>query len=172
MITLYPLYQAVSHRSNGQALLEEPIYGKTNTWLGNGYYFWDGAIELAHWWGKVHYHDSYDIYRAKAVFDESVFFDLFGSTSDLRIFRGITEMLQREFALQQLTVSAVLHEMRKRTSFSCSVIRARSEHWIPGSVHMQFVDYDRSYMVMLPAVQVCINDRSVIFEYERVYAKP
>ena len=172
IMVLYPLFQAVKHRKDNSEVLVDPIFGHSNTWLGKGYYFWDGAIELAHWWGKVHYQNCYDIYQAKAEFDDSVFFDLFGSTSDLRLFRDVTKMLQEKFNYPQLTVSAVLNEMRKRTSFSNTVIRARSEHWIPGSMHLRFVDYDRSFMVMLPAVQVCITDRSVIKEYKKIFTQP
>lgn len=47
-----PLYQTVKNNGNKQSIETfGPIYGKVDTWLGNGYYFWDGFIELAHWWG-------------------------------------------------------------------------------------------------------------------------
>lgn len=132
-IRLEPLYQTIQNKGTNDSIERMgPIYGRDNTWLGPGYYFWEGAIELAHWWGRVHCKSDYIICEATAEFNQSEMFDLFGNTSDFKLFRDITNALKDKFAYQEITVSAVLNEMRKRTSFHYKVIRARSEHHIPG----------------------------------------
>ena len=139
-IRLEPLYQTIQNKGTNDSIERMgPIYGRDNTWLGPGYYFWEGAIELAHWWGRVHCKSDYIICEATAVFNQSEMFDLFGNTSDFKLFRDITNALKDKFAYQEITVSAVLNEMRKRTSFHYKVIRARSEHHIPGGEKMRFV---------------------------------
>lgn len=173
LLHLAPIYQTVKDFGT-QEFIENngPIYGSFNTWLGSGYYFWDGAVELAHWWGKVHCKGSYVICEAMADFDQEVFFDLFGSTADLKVFRQIANILCDKHLLHNITVSAVLNQMRKHTSFPYRVIRARSEHNIPENIKMRFVDRDWGYMNTIPAVQICFFDKDCISNYHIVYPHP
>lgn len=169
-IQLEPLYQTIQNRGSHESVERMgPIYGRRDTWLGTGYYFWEGAIELAHWWGGVHCRNNYMICEAKACFDQSEMFDLFGNTAHFRLFRLITEALKDKFMFKAITVSAVLDEMRKHTSFSYRVIRARSEHIVPGTTNMKFVEKDRSILVTLPVVQVCFFDTKPIKNFHVIY---
>lgn len=66
-----------------------------NSWLGDGYYFWDGHIDLAHWWGKVHRNGEYFIASGEAIYGTSCW-DLHGR-SDLREeFRSLVLLLDEE----------------------------------------------------------------------------
>jgi hypothetical protein len=172
-IRLEPLYQTIQNKGTNDSIERMgPIYGRDNTWLGPGYYFWEGAIELAHWWGRVHCKSDYIICEATAEFNQSEMFDLFGNTSDFKLFRDITNALKDKFAYQEITVSAVLNEMRKRTSFHYKVIRARSEHHIPGGEKMRFVERDTNVLITLPAVQVCFTDTKSVKNYHVIYPQP
>jgi len=169
-IRLEPLYQTIQNKGTYDSIERMgPIYSRYNTWLGSGYYFWEGAIELAHWWGRVHCKSDYIICEAVAEFEQSEMFDLFGNTAALKLFRDIAYALKEKFAFQEMTVSAVLNEMRKRTSFSYRVIRARSEHIISGETRMKFVENDPHVFVSLPSVQVCFSDYKLINSYHVIY---
>lgn len=168
-IHLDPLYQTISNNGTKEYIEKfGPIYSREHTWLGNGYYFWEGAIELAQWWGRVHYLNDYIVCEATADFEKEDMFDLFGSTSDLKVFRDIANELKDKFRFQELTVSAVLTEMRKLPSFNFSVIRATSNHIIDSNV-IKFVEDDRHVLYMLPAVQICFSNRKYINNYHVIY---
>lgn len=171
-IHLSPLYQTVKDKGSHEMIERSgPIYGRENTWLGKGYYFWDGAIELAHWWGSKHCHGSYVICEATADFDQKEYFDLVGNSADLKLFRDILNALRKKHSFQDITVSAVLNEMRKHTSFPYRVIRARSEHYIPGGDRIKFVENDGQVMITLPAIQVCFSDAKYIKNYHVIFPK-
>jgi hypothetical protein len=96
---MYPLklYQTLQDRDNPQEIEDYGPYicNWENTWLGDGYYFWDGHIELAHWWGRVHRHNKYIICEADAVYDTKCW-DLY-SRPDLRIeFQNIVAELEKQ----------------------------------------------------------------------------
>ncbi len=172
-IRLEPLYQTIQNKGTYESIERMgPIYGRYDTWLGPGYYFWEGAIELAHWWGHVHCRNNYIICEAIADFEQSEMFDLFGNTADFRLFRQILDKLQDVFSYQEVTVSAVLNIMRKRTTFPYTVIRARSEHIIPGGSKIKFVENDPHILVTLPAVQICFANRAPIKNYHVIYPQP
>lgn len=44
-----------------------------NSWLGNGYYFWDTFIDNAHWWGVEgrKYKNGYIICQAECDFNDT-----------------------------------------------------------------------------------------------------
>lgn len=169
-IHLSPLYQTVRDKGSHE-MIERfgPIYGRENTWLGKGYYFWDGAIELAHWWGSKHCSGAYAICEAEAEFGEDEYFDLVGNTADLKLFRDIMDALKTKHSFQEITVSAVLNEMRKHTSFPYRVIRARSEHNIFGGDRIKFVENDSHVMITLPAIQICFSDSKYIKNYHVIF---
>ena len=54
------IYQTVEDRGNPDYVEQHGpfICTNKNAWLGEGYYFWDTIIELAHWWGNLCYKDS------------------------------------------------------------------------------------------------------------------
>lgn len=172
-IRLEPLYQTIRNKGTYDSIERMgPIYGRYNTWLGPGYYFWEGAIELAHWWGRVHCKSDYIICEAMAECEQSEMFDLFGNTADFKLLRDVMDALKEKFAYQEMTVSAVLNIMRKRTSFPYKVIRAKSEHMIPGGKKVKFVERDSNVLYTLPAVQVCFSDVRSVKNYHVIYPQP
>lgn len=51
--------------------------------LGTGYYYWDNHIELAIWWGQVHYRGRYYIVKSNLEIDDGTFLDLVGSRASM-----------------------------------------------------------------------------------------
>lgn len=171
-IHLSPLYQTVRDKGSHEIIERQgPIYARDNTWLGKGFYFWDGAIELAHWWGQKHCSGAYVICEAIADLEEDEYFDLVGNSADLKLFRNILNALRKTHSFQDITVSAVLNEMRKHTSFPYRVIRARSEHNISGGDRLKFVENDNHVMITLPAIQICFSDSKYIKNYHVIFPK-
>lgn len=166
-----PIFQSV--RKQGSVQLQEllgPIYCRSNPWLGKGYYFWDGFIELAQWWGCKHYASSYYICQAKMLVPSEQVLDLVGNTHDMIVFNTALKMLKKKLNSQSLTVAAVLAAMRKMTSFPYKVIRARSEHNVYANERIRFVENDFSYMNTIPAIQICIMDRNLIEDFHVIAA--
>lgn len=62
MVQEITLYQAV--RGDSQIPLKAPIYSERDTWLGQGFYFWEHHVENAHYWGRKHYSGRYHIYES------------------------------------------------------------------------------------------------------------
>lgn len=174
-INLSPVYQTISNQGKPKYTIETlgPIYCVNNPWLGNGYYFWDGFIELAHWWGNKHYAGNYIICQANLNFEDSEYYDLVGNTFHLRCFKAGMMALKAKLKCNNLTVSAVLAEFRKHSdNFHYKVIRARSEHHIEDSENVRFVEDDRGYMITIPAIQICVTDLKIVENYQEICRFP
>lgn len=164
---LSPLYQAIEKRDSQSVC--SPILSTQNTWLGEGYYFWDGFVELPHWWGVVHYDNNYIINEASVEVNSSEYLDLVGDTSAMRKFISAYKVLQQEFPEENITVKAVIALMKQSGIYSFRVVRARTEHKIPGSEKIRFVIPDKAYMVSIPAIQICVTDNDLIKSYNTVF---
>lgn len=48
------LFQAVKDLDNPDEIEQNGPFKcrREDAWLGEGYYFWDSFVELAHWWGR------------------------------------------------------------------------------------------------------------------------
>jgi hypothetical protein len=66
------LYQTLEDRGNPVWVEDNgPLRcNRGNAWLGDGYYFWDSHIQLAHYWGEM-YKKGYMICAASAVLDHT-----------------------------------------------------------------------------------------------------
>ena len=165
-IIFYPIYQTVRKEGSPRMIeLLGPIYCQSNPWLGKGYYFWDGFIELAQWWGVKHYQSFYFICQAKLEVDSEVLFDLAGSTQDMRLFNSAYQLLKVKMGYRKMTVAAVLAAMRRMSNFPYKVIRARSEHHVFFNERLSFVENDKSYMNTIPAIQICVMDKNLLSEF-------
>jgi hypothetical protein len=90
------VHQTLSNRENPEYIENNgpfKISDIKTSYLGEGYYFWDNHIELAHWWGTAHCNNNYIICEAKFEIEESDFCDLVGSRQDQIYFKQIINML-------------------------------------------------------------------------------
>jgi hypothetical protein len=186
---LKTLYQTVEDRTNPDVIAENApfVCNADNAWLGDGYYFWDSFIELAHWWGSMKYKKNYVICSFKCDFDSSLCFDLVGETEHMKQFSESIDFLkQQNLVDENTTVSRIISFLRDKVGgFNYEAVRA---HGI-GSVsdtspkvkkfrhRMVFEFGGRQYLDYKPAIQICIykknglNLRNGRIEYPDKYIK-
>lgn len=151
-----------------------------NTWLGDGYYFWQEFIELAHWWGENHRNGEYIICQAECDFDERCL-DLVGNMEHVRTFRDSLKIMQtRGKADTNTTVSRVLRFMQGEfASFNYEAIRVYGINSISPNQHkskdysqrLAFEVDKQHYFDFLPAVQICFFTKTALNlrNYQIVY---
>lgn len=172
---LYPVYQAIENRENPDEIEKNgPVKGIHNPWLGTGYYFWDGFIENAHWWGKHHVRsEDYMICQACIDVCEENYLDLYGNTNDIKWFSKTIEEIKRNLNIQSITVSQAISFL-KRVSVrfnEYTVIRAETPHCgnnLPSN-SLNYVEYNKSQLELCRMIQVCVYKKEIIHEYKIVY---
>ena len=140
-----------------------------NTWLGDGYYFWEEFIELAHWWGVNHRNGSYIICEAECDFNNKCL-DLVGDMSHVRLCRDAISIMKKQGKINhQTTVSRVLRFMKGEfKSFSFEAIRIYGINSISPneskssdySQRLKFEINKPQYFDTLPAVQLCLFSKN------------
>jgi len=91
-------HHTVEDRGNpGYVEKNAPFLSSGSTaFLGPGYYFWEKDIDLAHWWGRVHYNDQYMICESVIECDDGLYLDLVGNKDDLRQMRELKLKFDQE----------------------------------------------------------------------------
>jgi hypothetical protein len=162
------VYQTLEDRGADLDILESsgpyPCYWE-NTWLGDGFYFWDTFIQNAHWWGKEvrQYTNGYIICKAICDYNEVDCFDLVGNTKHIERFHSTYHFLKTQgIANDSTTVGRIIQYLRKDlalTKFHYSAIRAigikskniKSDY----SFSLKFEEKNIAYLDLLPAIQIC-----------------
>ena len=178
------LYQTLENRDN-------PIYVEKkgpfpcnweNTWLGDGYYFWDSFIENAHWWGNEvrKFTNGYIICTAICTFDDKKCFDLVGNTEHFSMFSDAYNFLMLAgLADNKTTVKRVIEYLKNDIKvFKYKAIRvngtlSKSEK-SPYHFGMNFELGRPQYFDLRPTIQICLfykkslnlRDYKIIFPAE------
>jgi hypothetical protein len=137
--------------------------------LGEGYYFWDDNLDLAHHWGRVHYRSRYLILEADLQFDEGELLDLVGSRRDMRYFQELrNELLARGFIQGDWEISKMVALLRKLQQGSPSqghlfpflAIRA-VDHSMAGhnQIPAKFVSQRDNFVLVNPRIIVCMFEK-------------
>lgn len=181
------LYQTLEDRGNPDYIeANAPFLCKwRNTWLGEGYYFWDTFIENAHWWGEVRYGNTYVICKATCDYDPLNCFDLVGDTEHMLDFNKTIEFLRSQKLINDdTTVARVLEFLKTKTgSFNYEAIRVYgiksiSEHKEAYKKYRHRLIFELSkpqYLDYKPAIQICLfkknslNLRDIKIEYPDEY---
>lgn len=150
-----------------------------NTWLGNGYYFWNTLIENAHWWGKEvrQYSSGYIICKAVCDFNDNECFDLFGNLEHLQWLKQTYEIMKGKGLITNRTTVKTILAFLKGTlkSFDYVAVRAnglKSKGFNSDySVNVLFEPNKPQYLDLLPAVQICFfsKDAMSLRNYSVVY---
>lgn len=165
------LYHTVDDRDNPDDVLRDaPFKCKRHPWLGEGYYFWDTFIELAHWWGKKGYFDHYMITKKEVILSNDDVFDLVGNTNHLQIMEECAMVLSHEFGQSNPTVAKVIEYLRrnKELSFHFKAVRAEGRGSIlyddePTLKKRLFYRQGKSaYLDLRPAIQICYFNKKDI----------
>ncbi len=165
------VYQTLEDRSTDLNDLE--AYGPyacrwENTWLGDGYYFWDSFIKNAHWWGTDirKYDKGYIICKAICDYNEEECCDLVGTTAHLQMFYDTYELMKSKgLANSNTKVKRLIHYLKNDIKkFNFQAIRAygiRSKTYNSRfSFNLNFEDRSPAYMDLLPAIQICFYSKT------------
>lgn len=173
------VYQTIEDRNADYTQVEENgpiICDHRNSWLGDGYYFWDTFIENAHWWGKKVkvYRNGYLICKALCDFDDKECFDLVGNTEHLKKFHEAYSVLKEEgYANNKIMIRGVFVFLKKQKSFHFKAIRAcgqKSKNY--KSEFSNIIHFDHNaYMDTTPPIQICFFTKNSLNlrEYRVVY---
>lgn len=143
-------------------------------WLGSGYYFWDSAIQLAHWWGRegAGYYSGYIICKSQYNLDENRCFNLIDNFEHIDQFRQTHEYLisQRMAVANQTTVARIIEFLRNTTTFKFEATRAYGVNSIgPRSEYSSRVvfkandsPFTAQYLDALPAIQICFYSKTAL----------
>lgn len=167
------IFQTLADRGNPQEIIENGPYRCTKSpWLGEGYYFWDTFIELAHWWGEQGYHGKYVITKMDIGFNPDEILDLVGNTEQIQMFYDYASLLSKTLATTEITVGQVIEHMKAHTSFPYKAIRVEGRRSLgyfsfPYLKHqLVFKLYNKPYADFLPAIQICFVDKSILDKYQ------
>lgn len=132
-----------------------------SAWLGEGYYFWDSFIELARWWGSHRYNNLYFICKTICSYNKDDVLDLYNNIEQIQDFRKTTTLLKEQFS-KRVTVPFVIAFLKEKKLFSYKAIRANAINSFKGSEKLKFVEGNSAYLDLIPAIQICVLDKSVL----------
>lgn len=167
------LFQTLEDRSNPEEVEQHGPYKctRSDAWLGSGYYFWYFFIDLAHWWGRTAYPNTqYMICRQTGHIDcNPEILDLYADFTMIDAVRKYVMVLKEKYKQESWTVKTVIEHMRKAKILDAyKAVRIESnnstgrdeqltEQRLNFKTGKQFVYFD-----MVPPVQVCVYDKSVL----------
>lgn len=155
------IYQTVAKRGTVHEREQlGPIFCTNNPWLGAGYYFWDGILGNAEWWGKTHYRNDYMIFKSSYDVHSDLLFDLVGNVEHIEYFRRYAYGLKTVLGRSTIKVSSVIEFMKKDGKFPFQAIRVEGRN-ISGqrnNVMLVFDDLGMYYLQPVPKIQLCITD--------------
>lgn len=181
------LFHTLEDRGNPDYIVDNAPFPCSwkNTWLGEGYYFWDTFVENAHWWGEVRYNNNYIICKAICDFDSNMCFDLVGDTEHMLDFSNSIEFLKNENLINEnTTVSRIINHLKTKVKgFNFQAIRVYGiksiseykEEYQKYRHHLNFELSKPQYLDYKPAIQICIfkknglNLREIEIEYPDEY---
>lgn len=171
------IYQTLEDRDNYDEVEDcgpFPCY-RSNAWLGNGCYFWDDDIIVAHNWAKqAGYNSDYIICQSSYDYDNHNFLDLVGHPKHLKLFREFYQVLKSKLPSNRNIKVPTLIEFVKEElgqAFNYKAIRARSE-WQDYDFILEFPGSRPAKLNLHPQIQICVIDKSfLISPFLIVYPK-
>lgn len=169
MLRLENLLQTVRDKGNPEYVNKSgPFPSTTSHWLGKGYYFWDGLMTRAHWWGERHCGGDYMICRASAELDEDAYLDLAGNMKQLELFKSHYELIKRMHSKHEITISFAIAKMKKDNLFPYQAVRSLSNE-CGGDIAIRYVQENMSYLNFSPPMQICVYSRNRVKGYHVIY---
>ena len=164
------LYHTLENRNNAEEILMNGPFlcNDKDSWLGDGYYFWDTFIENAHWWGRnrLKCNNGYIICQAICDFDENNCLDLVGNTKHIEMFsKSYAFLVKKGIASKKTTVKTIIDFLRKNNSefkFEAIRINGLGSKSINSrfSLTLNFVENrHHHYFDLKPPYQICLFDK-------------
>lgn len=156
------IYQAIANEGSPQEREKlGPIYCEDNPWLGEGYYFWDGLLSNAEWWGQTHYRGCYMVFSSSYDIHSEDLYDLVGNVKHIELFRRYATKLMQKLELSSIKVASVLEFMKRDGFLPFLAIRAEGRSTkVSRHVKFFFDDQGMYYLQPIPKFQLCIIDFS------------
>lgn len=147
------------------ALSEYNKEATKNPFLGTGYYFWDFNIEMAKYWGKTHYDNSYYIFEADIPYNETML-DLVGNRQHMKLLIDLMDELKEEneesIYWEIGKFIEFLKQLAKTESytniFPFKSVRAIDHSSKKFSQDYSFDESSRSFIDMNPRIIVCVME--------------
>lgn len=160
------VYQTLEDRNTDLDKIESDgpfICQWKNSWLGDGYYFWDTFIDNAHWWGKEvrRYTNGYIICQAECDFNDIDCLDLQGNMEQLKMFKDTYELFENRGIVDKKTTVKMFIELLKSESktFKYKAIRVngiKSKNFNSMyNLNLFFEPNKDQYFEFIPATQIC-----------------
>lgn len=160
------VYQTLENRGKPSDIVKNGPYDCKweNSWLGDGFYFWDTFIDNAHWWGKEirKYTNGYIICQAicDIDFNEDKCCDLLGNTEHIQMFKNAYELLRSEgIANETTTVKRLITFLKDSGLFNYEAVRASGtksrKPTSPYNFHLDFEANRSAYLELTPPIQIC-----------------
>lgn len=154
------IFQTVANLGNSEELEHlGPIYCKNNPWLGNGFYFWDGLLSNAKWWGRTHYQNNYMIFSSSYQLGSPKLFDLVGNPEHIKFFYDFSLRLKKKLGRRTIKVVTVIEYLKREGLFPFLAVRAEGRN-VNGVTNAQlyFDDQGLYYLQPVPKIQICVID--------------
>lgn len=169
------VYQTIESTKDKDKIIREAPFlceddpKELKEWLGSGYYFWDTFIELAYWWGRVHYlkrHKHYAICKTKLKCDSDAILDLVGNLEQVKDVQEIIHQMRvcPEFNSKTFKAQLVINYIRNILKVPYKAIRAYGEN---SSRDKSIKDFrlkfsSQAFLNLCPEVQICVIDKSIL----------
>lgn len=170
MLTNKKLFQTLADLENPTEVESHgPYKCRRAPWFGEGYYLWDSFIQLAHWWGRIGYGNSYMIGQIEYPYNDEDFFDITGS--NIEQLQDFHECIIEYFGSldAKYTIPQVIELMKSRTNLTDVFlgIRGRGKHKMDIPENNVPIKYGKSYVYELfPPIQICFFDNTVLNKYK------
>lgn len=142
---------------------------RDDAWLGNGFYFWDYHIQLAHWWGKKSYGtNEYMICEAYCNINPNDCWDLHNEGKHREEFISALHLLIKSKIAgeDEITVAQVIEYTKKKGFFKYEAIRvhginsATVNNKSDVGARLLFNQDLPAYFDLYPAIQLCLLKRT------------
>ncbi|MBV6484224.1 MAG: hypothetical protein KFKLKKLM_00716 [Flavobacteriales bacterium] len=166
-----PIYQTLEDRYNVDEVEQQGPFlcSRDNAWLGEGYYFWDYHIELAHWWGEPERsgYREYIICQAFCTLDNEKCWDLHNKGQHRDEFIQALEMiisLRISRKPHEITVDQVIEFLKKRNAFqkyeAIRVMGVNSANFNRNmtkiGARVFFKNSKHAFYDLFPQIQICL----------------
>lgn len=136
----------------------------SSLYLGDGYYFWDDHLRLAHWWGNVHCGGRYIICEGELKVEKKRFLDLVGSRQDMiELKRMIDDLGIQNKPLGSIieTLKTIARRPGRSGIFPFQVIRA-FDRYRGGFDHFrtEFAENRKGHTYLDPIYIICMVEKN------------
>lgn len=142
----------------------KPSEGKYQ-FLGEGYYLWDENIEMAHYWGKMHYKNKYAVIEMNIELTENNCLDLVGNRKHMSFILNVLRKLsEKGFNRENWELSKCI-EYLKRISlknsniFPYNIIKSIDYRSPKDQQKIFFVKNNTHFTILNPKIALCVIDK-------------